>query len=483
MQFVGRNFELSYLDRQYAEPTGSLCIIYGRRRIGKTTLLTHWLESRNHPGFYWLATDSSSAALLRSLSKPVYEMLHGELPPEPEYSYFDWDELLREIVRLVKGRNQKLVIILDEFTYAIDAYPDLPYKLQAAWDQHLKDLPIMLVLSGSQIGMMEEEILAHRSPLYGRATGALKLTQLSFRNVRALFPRYDIESCIALYSVLGGVPYYLQRMDPQLSVVDNIIQRVMGWSALVEDEPRILLHDHFAQPRSYASIIEQVAKGVHSPKEIALALDMEPATVSHYLNVLVKLELLQREVPATERDPDRSRKSRYSVTDPYLRFYHRFLAPQLPFIVRGSYDSVWGTIERHWRSFVGTHTFEELCREWIYVAAETGRLPFLPQRVGAHWSSTEQIDVVAINWDEASALFGECKWKRDSALNEGEVRKLIQRAEQIQLKTRSDNPFKQYYIFFSRSGFTDPAREVAKSVDAILVDLQFLHEVLTDARR
>lgn len=483
MKFVGREFELSYLDRQYAEPKGSLCIIYGRRRIGKTTLLTHWLESRNPPGFYWLATDTSSTALLRSLSRPIYENLHSENPPQPEYSYFDWDELLREVVRLTEGRSQKFVIILDEFSYAIDAYPDLSHKLQAAWDQHLKDLPIMLVLSGSHVGMMEEDVLAYRSPLYGRATGALKLTQLPFKDVRALFPQYDIESCIALYSVLGGVPYYLARMDPQLSVVDNIVQRVMGWEALVQDEARILLHDHFTQPRLYASIIAQVANGMHSPKEIARSLDAEPATVSSYLNTLVKLGLLQREVPVTERDPDRSRKSRYIVTDPYLRFYHRFLAPQLSFIIRGAYKSVWGTIERHWRSFVGTHTYEELCREWVYVAAETGRLPFLPQRVGSHWSSTEQIDIVAINWDEASTLFGECKWKRESALNEGEVKKLIERAEQVPLSTRSGNPFKRYYVFFSRSGFTDPARELAASQGAILVDLPLLDEVLAEARR
>ena len=483
MKFVGREFELAYLDRQYADTGGTLCVIYGRRRIGKTRLLTHWLNARKPPGFYWLSTDTSSAALLRSLSRAVYEEIHGEPPAQVDFTYFDWDELLREIVRLTEGRSEKLVIVLDEFTYAIEAYPDLPHKLQAAWDQYLKDRPVMLILSGSHIGMMEEGLLAHRSPLYGRATGTLKLTQLPFKDVRVLFPQYDVESCIALYSVLGGVPYYLERMDPDLSVVDNIIQRVLGWSSLVQDEPRILLHDHFSQPRLYAAIIAQVANSVHSPKEIAQALNAEPGTVSNYLNTLVRLGLLQREVPATERNPELSRKSRYIVTDPYLRFYHRFLAPQLRFIVRGAFAAVWNTIERHWRAFVGTHTFEELCREWVYVAAEAGHLPFLPQQIGSHWSTTEQIDVVGINWDEAAVLYGECKWKRDSALNRKEVNKLIQRAEQIQLTTRSGNLLDRHYIFFSRAGFTDQARELALAQGAILVDLQFLDELLSQATR
>ena len=483
LKFIGRTFELNYLDRQYAEALGTLCVVYGRRRVGKTRLMTHWLASRDVPGFYWLATDSSPAALLHSLSRALYEQIHGHSPADPGFTYYDWDELFREMARLATGSEQKQVIILDEFTYAIDAFPDLPFKLQAAWDHQLKDKPIMLVLSGSHIGMMEEGVLAPRSPLYGRATGLLKMTALPFKDVRALFPDYDVASGIALYSVLGGVPYYLERVDPALSVVDNIIEKVMGWSALVQDEPRLLLHDHFSQPGKYLSIIGQVAKSVSSPKEIAGNLDLEPATVSNYLHTLVKLGLIRREVPATERHPERSRKSRYEVADPYLRFYYRFLEPQLANITRGAYKAVWQTIERHWRAFVGTHTFEELCREWVYTAAETGRLPFLPQRVGSHWSATEQVDVVAINWDEVVVLYGECKWKHNSLLNEREVKKLFRQVEQIQLTTRGGNSLARQCVFFSRAGFTKPAQALAKSAGAILVELDYLDEVLADAIR
>jgi uncharacterized protein len=483
LAFTGRQFELNLLDSQYAEPLGSLCVVYGRRRVGKTRLITHWLANRDIPGFYWLATDSAPGALLRSLSQALYRQVHGQPPADPGFSYYDWDELLRELARLAAVSDQKQVVILDEFTYALDAYPDLAFKLQAAWDHELKDKPIMLVLSGSHIGMMEEGVLAPRSPLYGRATGLLKMTPLPFKDIRALFPDYDVAACIALYSVLGGVPYYLERIDPTLSVVDNIVQKVMGWSALVQDEPRLLLHDDFMQPANYLSIISQVAQSVHSPKEIAANLDLEPATVSAYLHTLVKLGLVRREVPATERQPERSRKSRYEVADPYLRFYYRFLEPQLAHITRGAYSAVWQTIERHWRAFVGTHTFEELCREWVYVTAETGRLSFLPQRVGSHWRATEQIDVVAVNWDEGVVLYGECKWKRDNPLNEAEVKKLFKRTEQIGLTTRGGNLLQRQHVFFSRSGFSDPARALAQAEGAILVDLAYLDEVLAAAVR
>jgi len=483
MKFVGRTFELNYLNQLYERDGGSLCVVYGRRRIGKTRLLTHWLESGEHPGFYWLATDSTSASLLRSLSKMIYQELHGEAPEQPDFSYFDWDELFRELVGLLDKSDRKMVIILDEFTYAIDAYPDLPNKLQAVWDHELKERPIMLVISGSHVGMMEDEVLAHRSPLYGRATGRLKLRQLPFRDVRSLFPDYDIETSVALYSVLGGVPYYLEYLDPSLSLVENIVERIIGSPSLVQDEPRLLLHDHFSNPGLYASIISQVAQTVHSPKEIGKAIDVEPATVSAYLSTLVRLGLLERSVPATERHPERSRRGRYYIVDPFLRFYYRFLAPQLPFIVRGSYRAVWSTIERHWRAFVGTHTFEELCREWVYVAAEMGQIPFLPQVVGSHWSRTEQIDVVAINWDDAVVLYGECKWKRQSKFTRSDAEKLVDQSEKVDLKTRSGRPFQLYYVFFSRSGFTQSAVEYANEINAILVDLETLDDTLRKAIR
>jgi hypothetical protein len=397
--------------------------------------------------------------------------MHEQPPADPGFTYYDWEELFREMARFVADSGRKQVVILDEFTYAIDAYPDLTFKLQAAWDHHLQDKPIMLVLSGSHVGMMADGILAPRSPLYGRATGLLKMSPLPFKDVRALFPHYDVEACIALYSVLGGVPYYLERIDPEMSVVDNIIQKVMGWSALVQDEPRLLLHDHFSQPGNYLSIIGQVAKSVDSPKEMAQNIGLEPGTVRKYLHTLVKLGLVRREAPATVRRPERSRRSRYDVADPYLRFYYRFLEPQLAHITRGAYQSVWQTIERHWRAFVGTHTYEELCREWVYAAAETGRLPFLPQRVGSHWSATEQIDVVAVNWDEAVVLYGECKWKRNSSLNKKEVEKLFRQSEQVQLTTRSGNPLTKHYVFFARAGFTAPAQALAETENATLVDL------------
>ena len=483
LTFTGRTFELNYLDAQYTESLGTLCVVYGRRRVGKTRLLTQWLSSQDVPGFYWLATDSSPAALLRSLSHALYAQIHGHPAADANFTYYNWDELFQEMVRLVQNKEEKQVIILDEFTYAVDAYPDLPAKLQSAWDHHLRDLPILLILSGSHVGMMEDDVLASRSPLYGRATGLLKMGPLPFKDVRSLFPNYDIASSIALYSVLGGIPYYLERIDPSLSIVDNIVKKVMSWSALIQDEPRLLLHDDFTQPRNYLSIIGQIANAIYSPKEIASNLNMEPNTVSNYIHTLVKLGLIRREVPATQRHPEHSRISRYVVADPYLRFYYRFLEPQLANITRGAYQAVWQTTERHWRAFVGAYTFEELCREWVYAAAETNRLSFLPQRVGSHWSSTEQIDVVAINWDEAVVLYGECKWKRDSSLNAGEVKKLFQQAEKVHLTTRSGNPLTKQYIFFSRSGFTDPARELATSKNAILVDLAYLDKVLADAIR
>jgi AAA+ ATPase superfamily predicted ATPase len=267
--------------------SSSICVLYGRRRIGKTTLLTHWLETRGHPGFYWLATDTSSAALLRSLSAFVYRAAHGEPPVDPEQTYPNWEKLLREIIRLAGGRREKLVVILDEFTYAIDAYHDLPHKLQAAWDQALKDLPILLILSGSHIGMMENEILARRAPLYGRATGSIKLRPLPFKDVRAMFPRYDTEACIALYSVLGGVPYYLQRMDPEASVSEHIGELGASEAGVPSDrsrcspQPKEPLRNH-GPVSPFLSPLSGPAAAVYRSRGVFFGLENDRASLARF---------------------------------------------------------------------------------------------------------------------------------------------------------------------------------------------------------
>ncbi len=466
MKFVDRQWELGVLDGMWDTSESRFLVLYGRRRIGKTRLLTHWLGARSPRAIYWVAKPASSASLLRSFSQAVYEA-QGEARADPGFTYPSWEMAWREVAKLT--RTGRLALFLDEFTYTLDATPDLSGTLQNAWDQTLNRSNLFLVLAGSHIGMMERELLAYRAPLYGRASGRLLLQQLPFSALVELFPEYDAAERVALYAVLGGIPAYLERFNSRRSLSHNIKTHLLTPVNLLQEEPRLLLQEQLAEPRNYMTILEAIAQGHRVPQEMAASSGLKGSHVSKYLGVLQDLRLVRRDVPATVRRPERSRKGRYAITDPYLRFYFRFLARRQDDIALGRIQSTWQHIRRQLISFIGANTFEELCREWVSVQGDAGKLPLVPERVGSYWSKEAQVDVVAIDWSQKQILLGEVKWSRDQ-VGRSVVNGLVAKTGNVV----PAGDWTVHYAFFARAGFTAAARAAADEVGAVLVDLERL---------
>lgn len=477
MTFIGREYELEIIDDHYGRKDSSFLIVYGRRRVGKTRLLTHWMESRKAPGFYWVATQTSAALLLSSFYSSVNRLITGK-EPERGFSYYDWEEAFQKLASAIKDKPSKTVIILDEFTYAMDTDPSLASTLQKLWDHLLKPLPIMLVLSGSHIGMMERDLIAYRAPLYGRGTGKLHLQELMFREVASFFPKYTIEEKVAVYGILGGIPYYLEFFDPKLSISENIKKRVLRGDNLLQEEPRLLLHEQVQEPRHYVSILISLAHGHTIPAEIALDIGEDRALVNKYLTTMIHLGLVHRDIPVTVRKADSSRRGRYHIVDPYLRFYFRFIHPRLSEIASRKITSVVNGIKANLTGFIGKYAFEELCRRWVATADIAGKIPFSPEAVGSHWSAKEQIDVVGINWTSHQILFGECKWGVSEPLGVDVVQKLQKQSQPVIPTIPSGKPFEAHYAFFSRSGFTPEARQAIGQIKGVAVDMAEFEQVL-----
>jgi AAA+ ATPase superfamily predicted ATPase len=191
------------------------------------------------------------------------------------------------------------------------------------------------------------------------------------------------------------------------------------------------------------------------------------SNIVKYLGVLRQLGYVERIVPATVRHPEQSRQGRYVIVDPYLRFYFRFLAPNLGFIERGMVKQTINLLHDHLPDFIGTHTFEELCREWVAVQGDRGLLPLLPERIGSFWSKQAQVDVVAINWRTKSILLGECKWGKDE-VGRSVIRTLIDKTAKI---LPTNDPWTLHYVFFARQGFTAAAQSAGAAHQAQLVTL------------
>jgi uncharacterized protein len=217
-----------------------------------------------------------------------------------------------------------------------------------------------------------------------------------------------------------------------------------------------LLHEQLDEPRNYRAVLEAIAAGFHHLTEIAKMAGIERSILTRYLHVLQELGYVARQVPATVRHPEQSRQGRYVIIDPDMRFYFRFLAPHLGAIDQGRVRQVTSLLYDHLLDFIGTHTFEELCRDWIGVQTEMGALSFLPERIG-YWSKQAQVDVDALNWRTKDILLGECKWEQNPVGREG-IRTLVGKIDQVVPETAV---WRVHYAFFARQGFTAEAQTEA----------------------
>ena len=470
-RFIGRQRELEELNAVLSTGGAQFLLLYGRRRVGKTTLVLHWAEKTGRPFLYWVATRDTPVRLRADFSRTLWNWAYPESRAAP--LFHSWKEVFEATAELLKGRSA--ILIMDEFSYAAESDPSLPSSLQAAWDHLFRRQGCTVVLTGSQIGLMTR-LMGYDAPLYGRFTAQLPVEPLPFPTLKEFLPRYSVAERVAVYAVAGGIPAYVERFNDRQSVGANIQRLFVQRTGMFRSEPFLLIGDVIRrETQTYESVLKAVASGLHTPAEIAKALEVSSSYLSSYLRQLESLHLLERRLPATVAPEKRgtSRKSRYYLADPYLRFYFRFIATNLNLIEQELNDVLWQRIGEQFRAFVGLTAFEDLCREWTLVQARRGKLSFAPERVGSHWAKDAQVDVVAINWQERAILLGECKWGTEP-IGRSVIRGLQEKAGRVV----PDEGWQVHYAVFARAGFSTSGRSAGKAVGAELVELDRLEEGL-----
>jgi AAA+ ATPase superfamily predicted ATPase len=454
-RFSDREKELQLLQQEWEADEARLLILYGRRRVGKTRLVTHWTRSAAPRALYWVAEPTSSVNQLRSFSQALYGFDSGTTPPD-DFSYASWKQAFEQVARI--SRDSRFALILDEFTYLLSLEPGIAGILQNAWDHTLKQANVFLIISGSHIGMMERGVLSYQAPLYGRATSKLLLLPLPFKETRTFFPKYRPDERVVVYAMFGGVPAYWEQFNPSISLDRNIKEKLLGGSNLVQDEPRLLLQDFVSEIHNYAAILRAIAGGSRTPREIAAESGLNDRHISMYLSNLADTGFVERRLPITEKTASRS--GRHFIIDPFLRFYFRFLSRRQAQIAMGVQDQVLEEIKRHLVDFIGTHTWEELCQEWLLRATGHRVLPFIPDQVGSIWNREAQIDVAGINSMEKTLILGECKWDRHP-IDLSVLTELVGKTEKVIPK---EGNWRVYYLGFARSGWTQAAHSFSESL-------------------
>ncbi len=273
--FIDRERELAFLERVWTSDRAELLVVYGRRRVGKTALLRTFCAERSQT--FWVASLSSEALLRQSFTQAVWATTHPERP-EPGFTYATWPRAFEALADL--ALTQRHVVVLDEFPYLVHAEGSVPSVLQQVWDERLQHTRLLLILCGSHIGMMEQEVLLYRAPLYGRRTGQIRLRPLPLRAATAFFPRYTPVEQIEAYAVLGGIPAYLGQFDDRVPLLTNIEHHIVAMDSYLYLEPQFLLREELREPHNYFAILQAIAQGRTRLNEIAQATGLGRQPVS-----------------------------------------------------------------------------------------------------------------------------------------------------------------------------------------------------------
>jgi AAA+ ATPase superfamily predicted ATPase len=482
MQFVGRKYELEILSNFYNAPGSDLLILYGRRRIGKTRLLNHFLETEvsAENGLYWSATTHDSPYQLRSFSQAL---LHFATSTNlgsysTDFSFPDWETALHFLAEEIAGKTKKRVmVVIDEYTYIAKNNPPVTSVFQKLWDHTFLQMSnIKLVLTGSLVGMMERDVISAKAPLYSRATTSYRLRPLPYAVLTEIFPERSPLERIAIYAVCGGIPAYLEMFTRRDTFIEALSEVCLRLGSLLLTDPALILYEQLQKPQTYESVISAIAAGYHNWNEIVRISKVPEGSLGNYINVLLDLEIIERRDPLLGNP--RGRQGLYHVRDDFLRFYYRFIAPEQSRIDQGRLKAVAEDIYDELRGYIGCYTLETLCKEWVWAASAMKLLAFTPKEVGAYWSRKKgnevQLDVVAANRPERQLLIGEAKWVKGK-LGRSVLSDLVERSQKM---PQVGAGWDVQYVLFSRDGFTEPIQKAADEIGAILVDPRGLEDTL-----
>jgi len=465
--FIGRKRELEFFNDKYLASGGQLVFLYGRRRIGKTELLREFAKDKPH--VFYSCREISDQEQLTAFSQRVLRA--GSPAAKYITSFSTWDAALKGVLELPSDGNRRLLII-DEFPYMCKGNPSIPSILQILWDEKFKNSDVMIVLCGSSMSFIEKDILSEKKPLYGRATGIYRLTEMPFWDAVRFFPDYTDEDKLLAYAILGGIPHYLLQFRPDLSLRENIIRNVLTRGSVLYSEVEFLIRQELREPAMYNTIIEAVALGNTQLNDIYHKTQLEKTKISVYLKNLIELQIIEREFSVLSGTKEQAASTRglYRITDSFFRFWYSFVFPNLSDLESGDAEGIYRfAVEQHLPDFASS-AFESICREFLRAKNRNGELPFRVSKLGRWWGKQNravssgdsmrltavdtEIDVVAADANSRNFILGECKFT-GAVMTVAQLNHLKEKSSFVKRDAAV------YYALFSRSGFADSLRETA----------------------
>lgn len=463
-RFIGREADMAFLESCYRKSGAQLVVVYGRRRVGKTECLRRFCEGK--PCVWYSCSRDTDALQLRGFSRRL--LARDSSAARFLDAFASWQDAFEAIPRLdMPGRK---LVVMDEFPYAVAGNGALPSILQNAWDETLSREDVMVVLCGSSISFMEDELLSEKNPLYGRATGIWKMRPLEYADAAKFFPSYAPQEKLEAYGILGGIPHYLAQFDPTLSVAENVRENVLRRGCPLYTEADFLLRQELREPAVYNAVLGAVAAGETELNGIAQKALLETRTANTYLRRLQALHIVDREfsVQVSQQDQTKQARGLWRVADNFVAFWYAAAQPFYSELDAGDAAGVWSHFIEPRLNELLSSAFEVVCRQWVRRRNVVGELPFRYRAMGRWWQGAEEVDLVALG-DSRTHLLGECKFK-NGPVGPSVLARLREKEE------RNFARGEGWLWLFSKNGFTEGGSWARGDDRVRLVDAAELEE-------
>lgn len=462
--FIGREYELQELEKLYQTESFQMPVVYGRRRVGKTTLLREFVKTKKC--VFYTAIESSEKRNLELFSQSVYQILLPGIKGIPAFQSFE-DALTFLYDR---SKEERLILVIDEYPYLAGACKSISSILQRYIDEYFQQTRLFLILCGSSMSFMEQQVLGYQSPLFGRRTAQFLIRPFDYLTSARFVPGYSIEEKAVVYGITGGIPRYLELMDDRKTLRDNIIDLFLKENGYLFEEPSNLLKQELRDPGRYNAIIEAIASGASKISELAGKTHMDTAAVTHNIETLIALGIISKENAVSEEN--NKKKTYYTIADSMFRFWYRFVPNGMDVILSKNGDYLYDEIIANELSDFMGQVYETMCRQYLMELNRKGELPVKILKIGRWWGNNpkekreEEIDIIGINTLKKQAIFAECKY-RNQPLGMEVFQNLIEKAGLVK------GVEEKYYVLFSKSSFTENVMMEGNQV--LLVSLEDMY--------
>ena len=462
MDFIGRTSELATLNAELERGSGFV-VIYGRRRVGKTTLIKEFIKDKR--AFYFLATTESEAQSMKRFAGVLSRTTKN--PMLSKVTFTDWLDLFQVVTD--DHPDEKKVLVIDEFPYLVKTNPDFPSILQNAWDEVLKDHNVMLVLCGSLISMMKKHALAYDSPLYGRRTAQIRLMPLQFTDVYEA-QNLSFEQAVEQYAITGGVPKYMEFFQTDEPLVEQIRRVVLSKNGFLYEEPDFLLNEEVQTPINYFSVLKAISDGNHKLSKIGMTMEQDTSAITPYLKTLIDLGIAKKETPITEKP---GKKTIYLLADNFFRFWYRFVPINMSAIDSGRIAKTYPhAVKQYLPDYMGL-IYEKMCQDYLLYYSDS--LPIELSEIGQWWGTDPkkkkqiQIDIVGTPVEGKDYIIGSCKYRNEKI----GVDELDLIRDYASVFGKGNN---YHYYIFSKGGFTDGLLQAQERGEVRLITLEDLYK-------